>query len=82
MMGPNDVIRIFRDIDKADLELIGIFHSDVFTPAYPSRTDVRLAYYPDALYILVSLMNERDPVMRAYTILEGQVAEVEVVVES
>jgi proteasome lid subunit RPN8/RPN11 len=79
---PKDLIKIFRDIDDADLELVGIFHSHVFTQAYPSQTDVRLAHYPDALYVLVSLANEREPVMRAYTILEGQIAEVEVVVEA
>ncbi len=78
---PADLIRIFRDIDDSDLELVGIFHSHVFTQAHPSQTDVRLAYYPDALYLLVSLMNEREPVLRAYTILDGQISEVEVVVE-
>ena len=78
---PADLIRIFRDIDDSDLELVGIFHSHVFTQAYPSQTDVRLAYYPDALYLLVSLMNEREPVLRAYTILDSQISEVEVVVE-
>ena len=75
---PSDLIRIFREIDDADLELVGIFHSHVFTQAYPSQTDVRLAYYPDALYWLVSLANEREPVLRAYTILDGQIEEVEV----
>src|SRR4051812_27592304 len=59
---PADLVRIFREIDDADLELLGIFHSHVFTQAYPSQTDVRLAYYPDAVYFLVSLMNEREPV--------------------
>ena len=79
---PADLIRIFRELDEADLELVGIFHSHVFTQAYPSQTDVRLAYYPDALYFLVSLANEREPVLRAYTILEGKIGEVEITVES
>jgi proteasome lid subunit RPN8/RPN11 len=78
---PHDLLRIFREIDDADLELMGIFHSHVFTQAYPSQTDVRLAYYPDALYVLVSLANEREPVLRAYTILDGQISEVDVIVE-
>jgi [CysO sulfur-carrier protein]-S-L-cysteine hydrolase len=78
---PADLIRIFRELDEADLELVGIFHSHVFTQAYPSQTDVRLAYYPDALYFLVSLANEREPVLRAYTILEGKIGEVEITVE-
>jgi proteasome lid subunit RPN8/RPN11 len=77
---PSDLLRIFRDIDDADLELLGILHSHVFTEAYPSQTDVRLAYYPDTAYLLVSLVNERQPVLRAFTILDEQISEIEVVV--
>lgn len=79
---PADLLRIFREIDGADQELVGIFHSHVYTQAYPSQTDVRLAYYPDVLYFLVSLANEREPVLRAFTILDGQINEVEILVES
>lgn len=78
---PADLIRIFRTLDDQDLELVGIFHSHVFTQAYPSQTDVRLAYYPDAVYFLVSLANEREPVLKGYTIIDGQIDEIEVVVE-
>jgi [CysO sulfur-carrier protein]-S-L-cysteine hydrolase len=76
---PADLIRIFHEIEDDDLELVGIFHSHVYTQAYPSQTDIRLAYYPDALYVLVSLLNERQPLLRAFTIVDGQVNEVEVV---
>jgi [CysO sulfur-carrier protein]-S-L-cysteine hydrolase len=79
---PADLIRIFRELDDSDLELVGIFHSHVFTEAYPSQTDIRLAYYPDAIYLLVSLANEREPVLRGYTILDSKITEVEVVLES
>lgn len=78
---PADLLRIFRAIDEADLELVGIFHSHVFTQAYPSQTDVRLAYYPDAVYFLVSLANEREPVLRAFTIVDGQIDEIEMIIE-
>src|SRR4051812_37345134 len=44
---PKDLIRIFRDIDDSDLELVGIYHSHTHTDAYPSATDVRLAFYPE-----------------------------------
>ena len=32
----------------------GIVHSHTHTPAVPSPTDIGLAFYPDALYLLVS----------------------------
>ena len=62
-------------------ELIGIFHSHVSSPAYPSATDVRLAFYPEAVYFLVSLARERERELRGYTIVDGNIEEVEVVVE-
>src|SRR6266542_1888427 len=78
---PKDLIRIFHDIDDSDLELVAIFHSHVFTQPYPSQTDVRLAYYPDAAYLLVSLANEREPVIKAYSIADGKIDEIELVVQ-
>ena len=72
---PKDLIRLFREMDDADLELLGIYHSHTHTQAYPSATDIRLAYYPDALYFIVSLMDERAPHVRAFRIVEGQVSE-------
>ena len=45
--GP-DQIRIMNEIDDAGLDLIGIYHSHVSSPAYPSRTDAEQAFWPDA----------------------------------
>jgi [CysO sulfur-carrier protein]-S-L-cysteine hydrolase len=77
---PADLIRVFRDLDDSDLELVGIFHSHVFSDAYPSQTDLRLAFYPDAVYLIVSLANEREPVVRGYTIVDGKIDEIGVTV--
>jgi proteasome lid subunit RPN8/RPN11 len=77
---PADLIRVFRDLDDSDLELVGIFHSHVFSEAYPSQTDLRLAFYPDAVYLVVSLANEREPVVRGYTIVNGKIDEIGVTV--
>jgi proteasome lid subunit RPN8/RPN11 len=78
---PKDLLRIFRDIEERDLELVGIYHSHTHTDAYPSPTDVRLAYYPETLYFLVSLMNEEHPTLRAYSIRDGAVDEQEILIE-
>jgi len=37
------------------LELLAIYHSHPRTEAYPSATDIRLAYYPDSSYLIISL---------------------------
>jgi proteasome lid subunit RPN8/RPN11 len=63
------------DIDDHDWELGAIFHSHTRTRAYPSQTDIGLAFYPDALYMIVSLADERNPDLRAFRIVDGQVEE-------
>ncbi|MBV8943092.1 MAG: hypothetical protein JO240_15295, partial [Solirubrobacterales bacterium] len=42
----------------------------------PSQTDINLAFYPDATYVIVGLARE-EPEVRAFTIREGQVHEAE-----
>ncbi|MCC6177341.1 MAG: M67 family metallopeptidase [Chloroflexi bacterium] len=73
---PADLLRIFREIDDADLDHLGIYHSHTHTRAYPSATDIRLATYPDALYFIVSLMDERNPYVKAFHIRDGEVSEI------
>jgi len=79
---PEDLLHLTIAIDDADQVFWGIVHSHTHTPAVPSPTDVGLAFYPEALYILVSLSDdEADPAsgapsVRAWRILEGEVTEV------
>jgi proteasome lid subunit RPN8/RPN11 len=68
--------RIQMEIDEAGLDLGAIYHSHTRSAPYPSQTDINLAFYPDALYVIVGL-NEAEPDVRAYTIRDGQVAEAE-----
>ena len=72
---PRDLLRIHREVDGNDWEFLVIYHSHTYTEAYPSPTDVRLAAWPEAYYLLVSLMDEARPVVRAYRIEDGAVAE-------
>ncbi|HLZ07202.1 MAG TPA: M67 family metallopeptidase, partial [Chloroflexota bacterium] len=70
----------FDSMDREGLDLVGIYHSHTHSPAQPSRTDITLAGYPDAHYLIVSLANPERPDLRAFTIVDGTVAEQEVVV--
>jgi proteasome lid subunit RPN8/RPN11 len=73
-------------MDEAGLQVLVIYHSHVASEAYPSPTDVRLSQwpgtdppsdlYPGAHYVLVSLKDRDNPVIRAYTITAGVVDEV------
>ena len=76
-IAPRDILRITREIDDADLELLAIYHSHPYTRAYPSATDVSIAGWP-VFYILVGLVDFHNPVVKAYTIADGAVTEVPV----
>jgi proteasome lid subunit RPN8/RPN11 len=79
----DDLLRLTMATDAADEVFWAIVHSHTHTPARPSPTDVGLAFYPDALYVLVSLAAEEadpishEPSIRAWRILDRVVFEVQ-----
>lgn len=81
-MEPVQQVRAMLAMEAEGLELIAIYHSHPSGPARPSPTDVALAYYPDAVQLILSLDDPARPVLRAFTIVEGRVDEVELLVEA
>jgi [CysO sulfur-carrier protein]-S-L-cysteine hydrolase len=73
---PDDLLRLTIATDDADEVFWGIVHSHTHTPAVPSPTDIGLAFYPDALYLLVSLADP-EPSLKAWRIVGGEVFPVE-----
>ena len=79
---PDDLYRLTIVTDDADETFWAIVHSHTHTPAVPSPTDIGLAFYPDALYMLVSLAEDEadrgtgTPSVRAWRIVDGAVHEV------
>ena len=79
---PDDLLRLTIATDAADEAFWGIVHSHTHTPAVPSPTDIGLAFYPDSLYLLVSLADDQvdpatgQPGIRAWRIVDGSVEEV------
>ena len=71
--------RIQMAIDDEGLDLGAIYHSHTRTPPYPSQTDINLAFYPEALYVIVGLAS-KEPDMRAYEIRDGKVSETKMVI--
>lgn len=77
-LDPREQLEVFEEIEARGWQLLGIFHSHTHTEAYPSETDRRQAYYPEACYLLVSLADPERPVLRGFTIRDGVVEEQEV----
>lgn len=76
---PDDLLRLTIATDDADEVFWAIVHSHVRSPAYPSPTDLGLAFYPDALYVLVSLADDQ-PALGAFRIVDGAIHQVELLV--
>src|SRR4051812_47197581 len=76
---PDDLLRLTIETDDADEVFWAIVHSHVRSPAFPSPTDLGLAFYPNALYLLVSLVGET-PELGAFRIVDGQIHRVELLV--
>jgi proteasome lid subunit RPN8/RPN11/molybdopterin converting factor small subunit len=74
---PQDLLKVM-EIEDAGEELVAIYHSHTHTEAFPSPTDVRLATYPESAYVIVSLADQASPSVRAFRIVGGEVAEMEV----
>ncbi|MDQ6816643.1 MAG: M67 family metallopeptidase [Actinomycetota bacterium] len=71
--------RIQMEIYDAGLDLGAIYHSHTRTDPYPSQTDINLAFYPDASYLIVGLAAAQ-PEVRAFMIRDGRVEQTELIV--
>jgi proteasome lid subunit RPN8/RPN11 len=79
-LDPKEQLEVFDEMDAEGLDLWGIYHSHTHSEAYPSETDRRLAFYPDALYLLLSLSDRENPVLRAFRIVDDEVSEEELTI--
>ncbi|MEU6537135.1 Mov34/MPN/PAD-1 family protein [Streptomyces sp. NPDC047000] len=74
-MDGQDVVNVYRSMDERDEEVVVIYHSNIDTEAYPSRTDISYANEPGAHYVIVSLADPENVEFRSFRIVEGEVFE-------
>lgn len=79
VMDAKQLLRAMREIEDEGYGLV-IYHSHTHTQAYPSATDIRLAAYPEATYLIVTLQDRDRPDIRAFSIVDGVVTERSVLV--
>jgi proteasome lid subunit RPN8/RPN11 len=77
---PKEQFQVLRAAREKGLTIIANYHSHPETPARPSVEDIRLAYDPDIVYLIVSLASDT-PVVKAFRIQNGVSREIEIMAE-
>ncbi len=67
-MDPKEQLAAVKDMRANGYELLGNFHSHPESPSRPSEEDKRLAYDPKVNYLILSLMERENPVLKAFNI--------------
>ena len=72
-MDPEQQVDVMGKLESGGFELIAFYHSHPKGPDYPSAEDIRLAFYPEVLSVIVSLADPAKPVVKSFRIANGQV---------
>jgi proteasome lid subunit RPN8/RPN11 len=79
-MDPEEQIDAMMSLEYSGLEIVAFYHSHPKGPEYPSAEDIRLAFYPDVLLVIVSLADPAKPVVKSFRIGDGQVESVPILI--
>lgn len=75
---PKEIVAMMREFRERKLEFLGIYHSHPNGKNEPSARDIELAYYSEAIYFIVSPMADAPKPVRAFSIRDGRVTELNV----
>jgi [CysO sulfur-carrier protein]-S-L-cysteine hydrolase len=78
-IAPQGLFRLFKALRAEGLTHLGHYHSHVASENVPSPTDIEQAGYPDHAYFIVSLLEGAPEPIRAFSIRDGVVRELDVV---
>jgi proteasome lid subunit RPN8/RPN11 len=78
-IAPRELFELFRTLRDRELTHLGQYHSHLSTENVPSPTDIEQAGYPDHAYFIVSLRADAPKPVRAFSIRDGAVRELEII---
>lgn len=80
-MNPKEQLEAVKDMRKKGYVPLGNFHSHPESPSRPSEEDKRLAYDRTASYMIISVMDEDNPVLNSFCIDGDNVTKEELIIE-
>lgn len=80
-LDPKEQFAAVKDMRANGLVPLGNWHSHPVSPSRPSQEDKRLAYDSRASYLILSLMDEKAPVLNSFHIEGDDAQKEELVIE-
>ena len=77
-MQPEEQFAVVKDMRAVGLDMLAVYHSHPESPARPSQEDIRMAFTPDVVYVIVSLQDEGKPAIKGFDIKNNSVTDVTV----
>ena len=70
-LDPGEQLAAVMDMRKAGLKPLGNWHSHPSSPSRSSQEDIRLAFDRNASYLILSLMDDKNPVLNSFHVENG-----------
>ncbi len=80
-IAPKDIFSLMRAMRSEGIEMLGIYHSHPNGKNEPSPRDIERAYYSEAAYFIISPREDSKRAVRAFSIRDAHVEELEIFVE-
>lgn len=80
-MKPEEQFAAVKDMRQTGLKMLAIWHSHPASPPRMSEEDLRLAYTPDIVYVILSLAVPRDAALCGYRVTDGVPERVEIAID-
>lgn len=80
-MDPKEQFGAVKDMRTNGWVMLGNFHSHPASPSRPSEEDKRLAFDPEASYLIISLMDSQNVILKSFNISKDGVREEEIRIE-
>ncbi len=74
--------KVLKLIQEKGLRVIAIYHSHRCRLATPSQVDIDLHYDPNVLALIISVVNSKQPEVKAFEIANDRFHEIEIIIKS